>query len=150
MKAIHFDQEVQVCEILKVVPNSKYFCTPLIMTFSLFDNCLRSMGYLSFFNTLEPSCVSFFFFFSFAILRASCVSFFSIGPYFFLTCENFREKDSWQMNGVFILGEQKTCFCITLSVRVTFYLWVFVNLDHGCMTRISIRVTKIWQNSMWI
>ena len=148
MQVIHFDQEVWVCGIFS---NPSIFYTSLIMTFSLLNNCLRCMGYLSFFNTLEPSCVLLFFFFSFAILRASYVSlFFQYSPILFLAYENFGEKDSWQMNGVFILGGRKTCFCVTFSVRVNIYLWVYVNLDHGCMTRISTRVTTIWQNSMWI
>ena len=75
IQVIHFDQDVQVYGIY-IFSNPNIFGTPLIMTFSLFDNCLRSMGYLffSFFSTLEPSCVPFFFFFSFANLRASCVS----------------------------------------------------------------------------
>jgi hypothetical protein len=44
MQAIHFDQEVQVCGIFS---NPNIFGTPLIMTFSPFNNCLGSMGYLS-------------------------------------------------------------------------------------------------------
>jgi hypothetical protein len=43
------------------------------------------------------------------------------------------------MDGVIILVGEKTCVCVTLSVRV---LWVHVDPDHGCMTRISTRVTN--------
>jgi hypothetical protein len=61
IQGIHFDQDVQVCGIFS---NPNIFGIPLIMTFSLFDNRLGSRGYLYFFlfNTLEPSCVPFFFY----------------------------------------------------------------------------------------
>ena len=85
---------IKMCKCVEF-SNPNIFDTPLIMTFSLLNNCLRSMGYFSFFNTLEPSCVPFFFFFSFAILRASYVSlFFQYSPILFLAYENFGEKDS--------------------------------------------------------
>ena len=147
MQVIHFDQEVRVCGIFS---NPSIFYTSLIMTFSLLNNCLRSMGYLSF--SILWNLHVFHSFSSFLLLfwELHMSLFFQYSPILFVAYENFGEKDSWQMNGVFILGGRKTCFCVTLSVRVSIYLWVYVNLDHGCMTRISTRVTTIWQNSMWI
>jgi hypothetical protein len=71
MQGIHFDQDVQVCGI---------FSNPNIFAFDhnflSFDNCLISMGYLSFFSILWNLQVFHFLFFSFAILRSSCVSLF--------------------------------------------------------------------------
>ena len=88
-----------------------FFGTPLIMTFSLFDNYLRSMGYLSFFNTLESSCVPFFFFLFFCYFESfMCLSFFSIAPYFFLAYENFEKKDSWQYEWSFYFSWMESMF----------------------------------------
>jgi hypothetical protein len=49
-------------------------------------------------------------------------------------------------NGDFILVDGRTCFCVTLSISVSIY-WVYVNLNRGCMKRISTSVTTIWQSS---
>ena len=77
---------------IKVIPN--IFDTPLIITFSHFNNCLRSMGYLSFFNTLEPSFVPFFFFFLLLFWELHMSLFFQYSPILFVAYENFGEKDS--------------------------------------------------------
>jgi hypothetical protein len=51
MQVIHFDQDCASVWNFEIFPSSKYFCTPLIMTLSLFYDCFlfESMGYLSFF-----------------------------------------------------------------------------------------------------
>ena len=126
--------------------NHNVFGTPLIMTFSLLLIALEVWA-ISFFSILWNLHVFHSFsFFSFAILRASCVSlFFSIAPFFFLAYEKlWRERLGTNEWSFYFRWTEKACFCVTLSVRVSiFYMWVFVNLDHGCMTRISIRVTTI-------
>jgi hypothetical protein len=51
------------------------------------------------------------------------------------------------MYGVYIYiywWMEKACFCVALSVSVSILFVVCnVNLDHGCMTSISTRVTSI-------
>ena len=69
---------IKMCKCVEYFPNPNIFGTPLIMTFSLLIIALEVWATFIFFNTLELSCVPFFFFFSFAILRASCVSLFSL------------------------------------------------------------------------
>jgi hypothetical protein len=51
------------------------------------------------------------------------IYFFSIDHTFLLAYENFRER-LMKMNEVFIFVDEKTCFCVTLSVRV--------NVFYGC------------------
>jgi hypothetical protein len=50
MQVIYFDQDCATMWNFEIFPNSKYFCTPLIMTLPLFDDCLlfESLGYLYF------------------------------------------------------------------------------------------------------
>ena len=106
---------IKKCKCVGYLPNPNIFGTPLIMTFSLFDNCLGSMGYLCFFSTLWNLHV----FYCFCYFETfMCLSFFSIAPYFFLAYKNFGEKDSWKIIGVFWWME-KICFCVTLSVRAS-------------------------------
>ena len=112
---------IKKCKYVEYFPNPNIFGTPLIMTFSLFDTCLGSMGYFYFFSLFNTWNLHVFHFFLFFCYFESfmCLSFFSITPSFFLAYENFGEKDSWQMNADFILAGRKTYFWVTLCVRVS-------------------------------
>jgi hypothetical protein len=53
-------------------------------------------------------------------------------------------REVHKINGVFIFGGWKCMFLRnSLCKSQHFYLWVYVNLDHGCMKRISTLVTTI-------
>ena len=101
---------------------------------------------------LEVWAISLFFFYFESFM---CLSFFSIAPYFFLAYENFGEKDSYQMNGVFILVDEKTYFCVTLSVRVIIlfvgiresWSWVHdenLNKGHNNFRKLNVNTNSIW------
>ena len=65
-------------------------------------------------------------------------------PYLLLAFENFfKERLMKNMNGVFIWCMEKHVLHNSQCKSQQFYLWVYVCLDHGCMTRISTRVTTI-------
>jgi len=90
MQVIHFDQDVQVCGIHKLL-----FLTPL-SCLSHFCFGSESMGYLFF---------SFLLFFSFFLILfgmdISSLFYFLHDPYFlFWQKKNFREKGSWHIDGV--------------------------------------------------
>ena len=123
---------IKMCKCVEYFPIPNIFGTPLIMIFSLLINCLGSMGHISlFFFSILWNLHMFHFFLFFCYFESfTCLSFFSIAPYFFLAYENFGENYSWQMNGVFICWMEKSCFCVTLSVRVSIFIcgcsWILI------------------------
>jgi hypothetical protein len=155
MQVIHFDQDMQMCGKFSypifcvysnVVINVLSLKTTLGVGAILYPHWWASkypLFSLSFFQYFGTFMCSIFF----AILRCSYFSlFFEVAPYSFLTLE--RKTHVWCMESDFWWMERAR-FCVTLSVSVSIlFMARNVNLDHGCMTRISTRVTSIWQNSM--
>ena len=126
MQVIHFDQDCASVWNFENFPNSKYFCTFFIMTLSLFDDCLlfESMCYLSFFCfsscflAWDYSCSLAWTFFHSCFLAWIFFFFFSIAHTLFWHMKLW-ERCSCHKIGVFIFVDEKACFCITLSVRVS-------------------------------
>jgi hypothetical protein len=66
----------------------------------------------------------------------------------FLAYEDFWERHMINEWSNYLVDGKNMFLHNSQCKRQQFYLWVYVCLDHGCMTRISTRVTKIWQSSM--
>jgi len=116
MQAIHFDQEVQVCEILN------YWIFEHLCHASLFYFDFESMGYIFLFSSLF-SLMLFgmdFYFFSICIAHI-----------FFWQKKNLeRERFYDVVMELSLFSGWMACFCVTLSVRVSTFIsgctWILI------------------------
>jgi hypothetical protein len=125
---------VQVCGILKFIPNSKYFCTPLIMTLSMGLFMLFDMDF-------------------FLLCFLAWIYFLAYPILFFWHMKTLERliKNEWSI--YFLDGN--ACFCVTLSVRVSIlsmgvrgsWSWMHdenLNKGHNNLTKLNVKISSIW------
>ena len=122
IQVIHFDQEVQVCEILNFCLNSFVMPLSLLLWFS---KC--GLSFLSFFLFFFLSCflawIFILYFFSHALWHGFLFFLFLHSPYFLLAKEELREREVYDVvMELSLFSGWMACFCVTLSVRVSTFI----------------------------
>jgi hypothetical protein len=142
MQVIHFDQEVQVCEILNL-----FNFELLFVWLSFFAFILEIWAILLFvFSSLLA-----WSFFSNALYHG----FFLDSSYFFSVKKDLLKRVMTCGWSIYLIGGRIACFCVTLSVRVSILFlectWILImsawresHMGHNNLTKLNVIASSIW------